>query len=160
MFFAQFMQVSRPGQTKGRPFPMELSGSQSFSAAPQAVWDALHNPATLQSAAGVTNVQWTDTSLAATVTIPAIAGPFAGEKTVQGQVSENTPPNHLKITLARGPVNAVATIDIAAAGAGSTLTYNVQATVSGPMSVPVETMGKPIIQGQLSSFFDKLSKAI
>jgi carbon monoxide dehydrogenase subunit G len=139
---------------------MELSGSQSFSASPQAVWDALHNPATLQNAAGVSNVQWTDSALTATVTLPAIAGPFAGDKTVQGQVSENTPPSHLKLSINRGPVNATATIDIAADGSGSKLTYAVSASISGPMAPAVETMGKPIINGQISQFFEKLSKAV
>ncbi len=67
---------------------MELSGAQSFSAAPQAVWDALHNPSTLQNAAGVSNVQWAESAVTATVTLPSIAGPFAGTRTVQGQVSE------------------------------------------------------------------------
>lgn len=138
---------------------MDLSGSQNFSAAPQAVWDALHNAATLQSAAGVSNVQWTDTSVTATVTLPAIAGPFAGEKTIQGQVSENTPPNHLKVALNRGPVSAIATIDLAAAGDGTNLTYTVNASVSGPMGPAVE-MGKGIIQGQLNGFFANLAKAV
>ncbi|HEX9036879.1 MAG TPA: SRPBCC family protein [Ktedonobacterales bacterium] len=139
---------------------MDISGVQNFPAAPQAVWDALHNSSTLQSAAGVANVQWTDTSVTATVTLPAIAGPFAGEKIVQGQVSENTPPNHMKVTLNRGPVNAIATIDLAADGAGTALTYAVNATISGPMGPAVETMGKGVIQGQLSQFFANLAKAV
>lgn len=138
---------------------MDLSGSQSFSAAPQAVWDALHNSSIVDSVPGVSNVQWSDSAVTATVTLPSIAGPFAGDKTIQGQVSENTPPNHLKITLNRGPVNAVASIDLAAAGSGTTLTYTVNATVSGPMGPAVE-MGKGIIQGQLNGFFANLAKAV
>lgn len=139
---------------------MELSGAQSFSSAPQNVWDALHNPSTLQNAAGVANVQWTDSAVTATVTLPSIAGPFAGTRTVQGEVSENTPPNHMKITLNRGPVNATATIDLAAEGAGTKLTYLVNAAVSGPMGPMVETMGKPLIEGQLKQFFDKLAQSM
>lgn len=139
---------------------MDITGSQAFPAAPQAVWDALHNPAKLQGAAGVGNVQWTDTSVTASVTLPAIAGPFAGEKTIQGQVSENTPPSHLKIALDRGPVSATATIDLAAEGAGTNLVYAVHATISGPMGPAVETMGKGIIEGQLSQFFAKLAQAL
>lgn len=138
---------------------MELSGAQSFSAAPQAVWDALHNPSTLQNAAGVANVQWADSAVTATVTLPSIAGPFAGTRTVQGEVSENTSPSHMKITLNRGPVNATATIDLAAEGAGTKLTYAVNAAITGPMGPVVETMGKPIIESQLSQFFSKLAQS-
>ncbi len=139
---------------------MELSGSQSFSAAPQAVWDALHNPSTLQNAAGVANVQWTDSAVIATVTLPSIAGPFAGTRTLQGGLSEYTPPNHMKINLNRGPVNATATIDLAAEGAGTKLSYAVSAAISGPMAPVVETMGKPIIEGQLNQFFSKLAQSL
>lgn len=139
---------------------MDLSGSQSFSAAPQAVWDALHNPATLQNAAPISNVQWTDSALTATVTIPALAGPFSGERTVTGEVSENTPPSHLKLTINRGPLSAVTIIDIAPEGTGSKLTYNINATVSGPFSIAAETAGKPIIQGQVNQFFANLAKSV
>jgi carbon monoxide dehydrogenase subunit G len=138
---------------------MELSGAQSFSASPQAVWDALHNPATLQNATGVSNVQWTDSSVTATITLPSIAGPLAGARTVQGQVSENTPPNHMKIALNRGPVNAIATIDLAADGAGTKLTYVVSAVVSGPMG-PMAEMSKPLIEGQINQFFAKLAQSM
>jgi carbon monoxide dehydrogenase subunit G len=137
---------------------MELSGAQSFSAAPQAVWDALHNPSTLQNAAGVANVQWTDSAVTATITLPAIAGPLAGTRTLQGQVSENTPPSHMKISLSRGPVNAAATIDLAAEGAGTKLTYAVSAAVSGPLA-PMAEMSKPLIEGQLNQFFAKLAQS-
>jgi carbon monoxide dehydrogenase subunit G len=138
---------------------MELSGAQSFSAAPQAVWDALHNPATLQNAAGVSNVEWTDSAVTATITVPSIAGPFAGTRTVQGQVSENTPPRHMKVSLNRGPVNAAATIDLAAEGAGTKLTYAITAIVSGPMG-PMAEMSKPLIEGQVNQFFAKLAQSI
>lgn len=138
---------------------MELSGVQSFSAAPQAVWDALHNSATMQNAAGVANVQWTDSTVTATVNLPSIAGPFAGERTLQGQVVENTPPNHVKVTMSRGPVSATATVDLAAEGAGTKLSYAVSAAVSGPMG-PMAEMGKPVIQSQVSQFFSKLAQSL
>ncbi len=139
---------------------MELNGVQSFSSAPQTVWDALHNPSALQTAASVADVKWSDSAVTATVTLPSIAGPFAGTRTVQGQVSENTPPSHMKITLNRGPVNATATIDLAAEGTGTKLTYSVNAAVSGPMGPMVETMGKPLIEGQLKQFFEKLAQSM
>jgi len=138
---------------------MELSGAQSFSAAPQAVWDALHNPAMFQDAPGVSNVAWTDSAVTATVTLPSIAGPLAGTRTVQGQVSENTPPSHMKISLNRGPVNASATIDLAAEGAGTKLTYAVSAAVSGPIG-PMAEMSKPLIEGQIKQFFAKLAQSM
>lgn len=138
---------------------MELSGVQSFSAAPQAVWDALHNPATFQNAPGVANVEWSDSAVTATITLPSLAGPFAGTRTLQGQVSENTPPSHMKVSLNRGPVNAAATIDLVAEGAGTKLTYAVTAIVSGPIG-PMAEMSKPLIEGQINQFFAKLAQSI
>lgn len=138
---------------------MELNGVQSFSTAPQAVWDALHNPATLHSAAGIADVKWSDGSVSATISVPSIAGPFAGTRTLEGQIIENTPPSRLKIALSRGPINATATVDLAAEGAGTKLTYAISAAVSGPLG-PMAEMGKPMIQSQINQLFAKLAQSV
>lgn len=137
---------------------MELSGSHNFSASPQAVWDALHNPSVLQSAAGLQNVQWTDNSVTATATLPNL-GPIGGTRTVTVAVDESTAPSHMKLSLNRSIINAGGTVDIAPNGAGSTLTYNVSGTVSGPMAA-FEGMAKPMVQSQINQFFAKLAELV
>ncbi len=137
---------------------MELSGSQNFSASPQAVWDALHNPSVLQSAAGLQNVQWSDNSVTATVTLPNL-GPISGTRTVTVSVDENSAPSHMKFSLSRSVLTANGTVDIAPNGSGSTLTYNAVATVSGPLAA-FEGMAKPMIQGQVNQFFAKFAQLV
>ncbi len=136
---------------------MELSGSQNFSASPQAVWDGLHNPAVLQNAAGLQNVQWTDNSVTATVTLPNL-GPISGTRTVTVAV-EQSAPSHLSFSLSRSVLSASGTMDIAPNGSGSTLTYNATGTVSGPLAA-FEGMAKPMVQGQINQFFAKFAQLI
>jgi carbon monoxide dehydrogenase subunit G len=137
---------------------MELSGSQNFSASPQAVWDALHNPAVVQNASGVQNVQWSDNAVTATVTLPNL-GPISGTRTVTLSIDENSAPSHLKFSLSRSVLTASGTVDIAPNGSGSTLTYNAVGTVSGPLSA-FEGMAKPMVQSQLSQFFAKFAQLV
>lgn len=137
---------------------MELSGSQNFSASPQAVWDALHNPSVLQSAAGLQNVQWADNSVTATVTLPNL-GPISGTRVVTVAVNESSAPSHMAFSLNRSIVTANGTVDIAPNGSGSTLTYNAAATVSGPLAA-FEGMAKPMVQSQVNQFFAKFAQLI
>lgn len=137
---------------------MELSGSQNFSASPQAVWDALHNPSVLQSAAGLQNVQWGDNSVTATVTLPNL-GPISGTRVVTVSVDENSAPSHMKLSLSRSVLTANSTVDIAPNGSGSTLTYNAVATVTGPLAA-FEGMAKPLLQNQLNQFFTKFAQLV
>ena len=136
---------------------MELSGSQNFSVGPQAVWDGLHNPSVLQSAAGLQNVQWTDNSVTATVTLPNL-GPISGTRTVTVAV-EQTAPSQMKFSLNRSILSANGTIDIAPSGSGSTLTYNASSTVNGALAM-VEGVAKPMVQGQINQFFAKFAQLI
>ncbi len=138
---------------------MELSGNQNFSASPQAVWDALHNPSVLQSAAGLQNVQWGDNSLTATVTLPNLGPMSGGVRTVTVSVDESSAPSHLKLSLSRSVLTAHGTVDIAPNGSGSTLTYNAVGSISGPLSA-FEGMAKPLVQSQLSQFFTKFAQLV
>jgi carbon monoxide dehydrogenase subunit G len=137
---------------------MELSGSQNFSASPQAVWDALHNPTVLQNAAGLQNVQWGDNSVTATVTLPNL-GPISGTRVVTVSVDESSAPSHLKFSLSRSVLSANGAIDIAPNGSGSTLTYNAVGTVSGPLAA-FEGIAKPMVNSQLSQFFAKFAQLV
>lgn len=137
---------------------MELSGSQNFTASPQAVWDALRNPSVLQNAAGLQNVQWTSDSVTATVTLPNL-GPIGGTRTVTVAVDQSSAPGHVAFSLNRSILTANGTVDIAPNGAGSTLTYNATGTVSGPLST-FEGMAKPMVQSQISQFFAKFAQMV
>ena len=139
--------------------PMELSGSQTFSASPQAVWDALHNPTTLQNAAGLQNVQWGDNTLTATVNLPNLGPISGGARTVTVSIDENHTPSHLKLSLNRSIINANGTVDIAPNGDGSTLTYSAVAHVNGPLAA-FEGVAKPMVQSQISQFFAKFAQMI
>lgn len=138
---------------------MELSGSHNFSASPQAVWDALHKPETLQNAAGLQNVQWGDNSLTATVNLPNLGPISGGARTVTVSIDESSTPSHMKMSLNRSIINASGTVDIAPNGSGSTLTYNAEAKVSGPLSA-FEGVAKPMVQSQINQFFAKLEQAL
>lgn len=139
---------------------MELSGTQNFSASPQAVWDALHNPTAVQNAAGssVQNVQWGDNTVSGTVTLPNI-GSIGGTRTVTVNITESSAPSHLAFSLNRSVLSANGTVDIAPSGSGSTLTYHAVGTVSGPLSA-FEGMAKPMVANQLNQFFAKLAQSL
>jgi carbon monoxide dehydrogenase subunit G len=137
---------------------MELSGSQNFSASPEAVWDALHNASVLQSAAPVQNVQWSESAVTATVQLPNL-GPISGTRNVTVNIDQSTAPSQLKFSLVRSVLSATGTVDITANGAGSTLTYMAVATVSGPLSA-FEGMAKPLAQTSLNQFFAKFGESL
>lgn len=137
---------------------MELSGSQNFTASPQAVWDALHNASVVQTASGLQNVQWGANSVTATVNLPSI-GPISGPKTVTVSVDESAAPSHMKFSLNRSVLSATGTVDIAPNGSGSTLTYNATANISGPLGA-MEGMVKPMAQNQLNQFFAKFAQSL
>ena len=138
---------------------MELSGSQNFSASPQAVWDALHNPTVLQNAAGLQNVQFGDNSLTASINLPNLGPLSGGVRTVTVSIDESSAPSHMKMSLNRSIVNANGTVDIAPNGGGSTLTYSAVANVNGPLSA-FEGMAKPLVQSQISQFFAKFAQML
>lgn len=137
---------------------MELSGSQNFSASPQAVWDALHNATVVQNASGLQDVQWAANAVTATVTLPNL-GPISGQKTVTLSVDQSAAPSLMKFSVSRSVLSANGTVEIAPNGSGSTVTYNAIATVSGPLSA-FEGMVKPMAQSQLNQFFAKFAQLI
>jgi len=140
---------------------MDISGTQQFTSSPQTVWDALHNASTLQNCIpGAQDVSWQgDTALTLTISLPSI-GPIGGTaRAVTAQVVENTPPSHMKISLNRGPVAATATVDLAASGSGTALSYSANASLSGAMGM-LEGAVKPVVEGQLKQFFTKFQQQV
>lgn len=144
---------------------MDLNGTYHFaSASPQAVWSALHNSAALQSAIpGAEKVEWQgDSAIAARVKVGL--GPINGTFGVQAQVVEQNAPNHLKLAINRQGANTSIqgnmTVDLAAQGAGTLLTYQFAATLGGPIAMADNPVTKPLVQRTADQFFSNLEKQI
>jgi uncharacterized protein len=135
---------------------MDLKGSQKFNANPQAVWDALHNAALLQSVMpGVTQLEWQgDNAIAIAGSLEL--GPL--KQAIRGTISvpESNPPSHMRLSVARTGISAESTIDLAPDGTGTVLNYDAHATLSGAFAAA--EMAKPIVQSQLNGFFARLSE--
>jgi uncharacterized protein len=144
---------------KGHLQTMDINGSHRFAAAPQQVWDALHNSAILQGCIpGAQQVTWQGDS-ALSITGGISIGPFNRSGTVPMQVSEQQAPGHMKLTISRSILTATATVDLAPDGGGTNVTYNAHADLSGALGA-VEMVAKPFMEGQLRQFFSCLSSKI
>lgn len=144
--------------------PMELNGTHRFAANRQAVWNALHNSAALQnSIPGAEEVAWQGDS-AISLRVKVGVGPINGTFSGQAQVTEQTPPSHLKLSInRRGSTNAVqadVTIDLADEGAGTVLTYHGTARLEGPIAMADNPLTRPLAEGALGQFFNNFAKQI
>lgn len=148
---------------KGTKKHMELKGSQGFSASPQAVWDALHNADVLKQAiAGAEEIRWDANTLFARVNIGL--GPVKGSYSAEAQETESNPPNHMKLSFNRqGSTNGIAgdaTVDLAPNGSGTTLTYVVNATLSGMIAALDNPLTRPMVDKGASQFFASLAQKV
>lgn len=142
---------------------MELKGTQEFSASPQAVWDALHNADVLKQAmSGAEDVRWDGNTLVARVNVGL--GPVKGTYGAQAQEAESNPPSHMKLTVNRqgatNSVNGDATIDLAPSGSGTTLTYQVNASLGGPIAALDNPLTRPFVDKGISQFFASLAQKV
>jgi carbon monoxide dehydrogenase subunit G len=155
MMYLSIGRSSYNGSRKGTQ-SMELRGTHTFaSASPQQVWNALHDSNMLKACLpGVDNVEWQGDNA---IAFAGGIGPFklAG----WAQVSEQTPPSHMKITANRASGSAAVTVDLAPSGAGTLLSYAGTAEGSGAVGAGL-AMARPLIEGQLNSFFSKLEGQI
>jgi carbon monoxide dehydrogenase subunit G len=142
---------------------MELKGTQDFSASPQAVWDALHNADVLKQAmAGAEEVRWDGNALTARANVGI--GPVKGTYGATAQETESSAPSHMKLSFNRqGSSNTVtgdATIDLAPNGAGTTLTYAVNAALGGPIAALDNPLTRPLVDRGISQFFTSLAQKV
>jgi len=137
---------------------MDINGTQRFNSGPQQVWDALHNSAVLQGCVpGANSVAWEGGSIVVNGTLSI--GPVNRTGTARIQVSEEQPPRHMRLSVQRASVNATATIDLAADGAGTLLTYNAHADLGGALAAAA-IMVRPIVDSQLKQFFSCLATKV
>jgi carbon monoxide dehydrogenase subunit G len=143
---------------------MDISGTRNLAASRQAVWDALHNPTVLHdSIPGAEEVTWQGNS-ALTIRANIGVGPLKIAGTGQLQVVEQTPPSHLKMALkkqgAASTVQADVTIDLAEAGSGTQVTYHATAKLDGPVAIADNPLTRPVVDGLLGQFFNRLEQQL
>lgn len=138
---------------------MELTGTHTFAASPEAVWNALHNSEVLKNTIpGVESVTWQgESAVTATISgIGPIKGPFSG--TVQ--VEEHTAPSRLKIVRNGNSVKGALTVDLTPSGSGTLLTYGATGNLSGPLAMLDNPLTRPVIDSQINQFFTRLESQI
>ncbi len=141
-----------------------MKGSHKFAASPQVVWDALHNSTILQKCIpGAEEVAWRgDSAIFARVNVGM--GPVKGSYDAEAQVVEHVAPSHMRAVYNRkGANNSIegsAVIDLAPDGTGTALTYNAVATLGGTVAMADNPLVRPIVEGQLNQFFNRLDQQL
>ena len=143
---------------------MKLNGSHKFKANSWQVFNAILNPAVLQSCIpGCESIEYVDpTSIRANITtpLPGLKGPYGALICI----SQRQDPNVLVLEVSRtgrvGSVNATSQINIQDEPDGAVLTYNATADLAGPIAIANNPIGQGITKNSLKSFFEKLDQAI
>ena len=146
------------------PKHMELNGTRNLSAAPQAVWDVMHNSAAIQAAIpGAEEIAWQGDSAVA-VRIKVELGPVNRSFSLVAQVVEQSAPTHIKFSTNRqGVSNRVQgdlAVDLTPNGSGTTLVYAGTANLEGPLAMLDNPLTRPLVQRQIDQFFDNLARQI
>lgn len=142
---------------------MDLSGSQKFNAPPQQVWNALMNPTVLQASipgAKSVTVNGNQINIVVNVNVPFLSGEFNLDSTI----TQQTPPNHAVLAIDRngsyGSIKGTITIDLAADGPGTNLTYNAHLDLGGKIGMADNMLVKPAVQHQLNNFFKNVESKV
>ena len=143
---------------------MKLKGSHKFKANSWQVFNAILNPAVLQSCIpGCNSVEYVNpNSLRASLStpLPGLKGPYRAVI----NISQRQEPNVLILQVNRqgtgGSINAVSQINIQDEQDGALLTYDANAELAGPIAIANNPIGQGITKNSLKSFFEKLDKAI
>lgn len=143
---------------------MKLNGSHKFKANSSQVFNAILNPAVLQSCIpGCNSVEYVDAnSLRARITtpFPGLKGPFNAVI----NISQRQEPNILVLQVNRqgtgGSINAISQIHIQDEQDGALLTYDATADLAGPIAMANNPIGQGITKNSLKSFFAKLDQSI
>src|SRR5713226_5675567 len=120
---------------------MKFNGSHKFNANSWQVFNAILNPAVLQSCIpGCNSVEYLDpTRLRANITtpLPGLKGPYGAVI----RIAQRQDPNILVLELHRkgtgGSINATSQINITDGPDGALLTYNTTADLEGPIAIPI-----------------------
>ncbi len=142
---------------------MDLSGSHTFNAPPQQVWNALMNPTVLKECipgAQDVSINGNQMNIVVHVSILGMSGDF----TLGATIEQQSPPNHAVLAVDRtgsyGSLKGNVTIDLAPDGAGTNLTYNAHLDLSGKIGMADNPLGKGAAQQGLNSFFKNLDSKV
>src|SRR5262249_26131415 len=128
---------------------MELRGTHTFAASPQAVWDGLHNPEVLKaSIPAAKSVSW-DGSDKLVFQAEVGIGPVKGSGWGDLKVVESNAPSHMKLEINRqgghNTVKGELVVDLAPNGSGTQLSYNGSAVLGGPIAALDNPLTRPLI---------------
>lgn len=142
---------------------MELRGTHTFAASPQAVWDALHNADVLKaSIPGAKTVVWEADKIVLEIEVGL--GPVKGSGWTEATVVESVAPQHMKLEIHRqgnhNSANGALVIDLAAAGAGTEVTYGGSAALGGPIALLDNALTRPLVDSSVEQMFSKLASHI
>ena len=142
---------------------MDFHGSHKFAAPPQQVWAALNNPVLLKDSipgAESVTVNGNTIDINIRVNTPFLSGDFA----LPAQIVSQNPPSQVVISIDRtgsyGTIKGQATIDLAADGAGTNLTYTSHVDLSGRIGVANNMIGEQAAKAGLGQFFKNLDSKI
>lgn len=144
---------------------MKFSGAATLKAPPEQVWAALHDPGalarTLPGCESLTTTGPHAYAMRVTAGVAAIKGTYDGTVSM----SEQQPPSSLvmKVDGAGGPGTVAATVDVRLApadGGGTTLTYDADAIVGGPMGGVGQRMLAGVTRKMAGQFFTALDNDI
>ncbi|HEU5382690.1 MAG TPA: SRPBCC domain-containing protein [Ktedonobacteraceae bacterium] len=143
---------------------MKLNGTHKFKANSTRVFNAILDPSVLKTCIpGCDSVEQLDAShlqLNITTSLPGLKGPYA----VVVNLMQHQAPSLIVLGVKRqgrgGSVDATANINIADEAEGSTVTYDANAELGGPIAIANNPIGKGIVNSTLSSVFENLDKAL
>jgi carbon monoxide dehydrogenase subunit G len=138
---------------------MDLSGTQHFNKSPQEVWNALQNADALKGAfPGLQAITWQGNSVQ--VQAHVSVGPITRDINSSLDVSEATPPNHLKLAVNRSSGSGTVTLDLADDGSGGTnMTYAANIALSGPLAL-LDGAAKPFADNAVKQALSNLSSSL
>ncbi len=143
---------------------MELRGTRTYPASPQAVWDALHNPEALKASipgAQFVNFDGPDKIV---FQVEVGIGPVKGSGWGELKVVESSAPSHMKLEInregAHNSAKGAIVVDLAPDGAGTQLTYSGTAALGGPIAMLDNPLTRPLIDQAVDQTFSRLGSQI
>ena len=143
---------------------MELRGTHTYPASPQAVWDALHNADALKaSVPGAEFVDWPESNKVV-FKVEVGIGPVKGAGWAEARVVESTAPSHMKLEINRqgdhNKVTGALVVDLAPDGSGTQVSYNGSAVLGGPIALLDTPLTRPLVDQALDQFFARLASQV
>jgi uncharacterized protein len=142
---------------------MELRGTRTYTASPQAVWDSLHNPEVLRaSIPGAKTVEWQGNRVLFEIEVGI--GPVKQAGWGELTVVESSAPSHMKLEVnregAHNSAKGAIIVDLAPEGAGTQLTYSGTAALGGPIALLDNPVTRPLVERELDQAFSRLASQI